>query len=108
MTSLSDTTPVSTLFQKACSQKDPVKVAEIKLSGFCAAHNVAFETVDHVLPLLKDISESKILDIVTLGRKKCTNIVKHIIARVETGELAQTLRDEQFSLLVLKVRLSAA
>ncbi|CAN7951098.1 unnamed protein product [Ixodes pacificus] len=70
------------------------------MAAFFAAHNVAFETVDHLIPLLKDISESKILDKVTLGRKKCTNIVKNILARVETEELAQTLRETTFSILI--------
>lgn len=35
--------------------KDKVKRAEIKLAAFFAEHNVAFRTVDHLVPLLKDI-----------------------------------------------------
>ncbi|CAN8029251.1 unnamed protein product [Ixodes persulcatus] len=94
------TTSVAMLFNKVCAENDPVKIAEVKMAAFFAAHNVAFETVDHLIPLLKDISESKILDKVTLGRKKCTNIVKNILARVETEELAQTLRETTFSILI--------
>ncbi|EEC16526.1 hypothetical protein IscW_ISCW024767, partial [Ixodes scapularis] len=94
------TTSVTKLFHKVCAENDPVKIAEVKMAAFFAAHNVAFETVDHLIPLLKDISESKILDKVTLGRKKCTNIVKNILARVETEELAQTLRETTFSILI--------
>lgn len=32
-----------------------VKRAEIKLAAFFADHNVAFSTVDHLIPLIKDI-----------------------------------------------------
>jgi len=37
------------------SHQDRVKRAEIKLAAFFAEHNVAFCTVDHLVPLLKDI-----------------------------------------------------
>jgi len=37
------------------SHKDKIKRIEIKLAAFFAEHTVAFNTVDHLIPLLKDI-----------------------------------------------------
>ena len=80
---------------------DKVKTAEIRLATFFAEHNVAFSTVDHLVPVLKDVfPDSKIASDVTLGRTKCTNIVKNVVAKVETDKTVQTLKGVKFSILV--------
>lgn len=78
-----------------------VKRAEIKLASFFAEHNIAFDTVDHLVSLLKDISiEPEIVRDVSLGRLKCTQIVKNIIAKRETEKIIEILKTHKFSILV--------
>ncbi|KYQ51588.1 hypothetical protein ALC60_09309 [Trachymyrmex zeteki] len=65
------------------SHSDEVKRVKIKLSAFFAEHNIAFCTVDHLIPLLKNICvRSKAVQDVTLSRTKCTRIVKNVIAKI--------------------------
>ncbi|KYN10052.1 hypothetical protein ALC57_17824, partial [Trachymyrmex cornetzi] len=90
------------------SQKDKVKQFEIKLAAFYAEHNVAFYTVDfneigesHKVPLLKDICmDPKVVQDFTLGRLKCTNIVKDIIAKREIEKVVDKLQSSRFSILI--------
>ncbi|XP_070516613.1 SCAN domain-containing protein 3-like [Cardiocondyla obscurior] len=83
------------------SHRDKVKRAEIKLAAFFADHNIAFSTVDHLVPLLKDISiDSKIVQDLSLSRKKCSKIVKNIIAKRETEKLILNLKTRKFSVLI--------
>lgn len=51
-----------------------IKRAEIKLLAFYAEHNVAFNTADHLIPLLKDVCiEPEIVLHLSLGQDKCKN-----------------------------------
>ncbi|CAG9825760.1 unnamed protein product [Phaedon cochleariae] len=78
-----------------------VKNFEIRLSAFFAEHNVAFQVIEHLLPLLKEICpDSDILKTVNLGRTKCTSIVKNVIAENEKLNLISTLRMIKFSVLL--------
>jgi len=70
-----------------------VKRAEIKLSAFFANHNIAFQLVDMLTPVLKDIfPDSEIAKGVQLHRKKCTTIINNIIAPVEIEDTIQIIR----------------
>ncbi|XP_070511914.1 protein FAM200C-like [Cardiocondyla obscurior] len=83
------------------NHKDKVKRAEIKLAAFFAEHNTAFSTADHLIPLLKDIClESKVIQNLKLGRNKCNEIVKHIIAKREVEKLINNLQFCKFSILI--------
>jgi len=83
------------------SHQDRVKRAEIKLAAFFAEHNVAFSTVDHLVPLLKDICiNPEIVQDLSLARKKCSYIVKNVIAERETEKIIQNLKSCKFSILV--------
>ncbi|KYN16684.1 hypothetical protein ALC57_11050, partial [Trachymyrmex cornetzi] len=74
---------------------------EIKLAAFYAEHNVAFYTVDHLVPLLKDICmDPKVVQDFTLGRLKCTNIVKDVIAKREIEKIVDKLQSSRFSILI--------
>lgn len=78
-----------------------VKTAEIKLAAFFAENNVAFQLVDKLAPLLKEIfNDSNIAQKVQLHRHKCTSIVKNIIAPVELEETVQIIQNNPFSVLV--------
>jgi len=88
-------TPVETCF------KDKVKRAEIKLAAFFAEHNVAFRTVDHLIPLLKDVFiEPEIVQHFSLGRTKCINIVKEVLAKREVEKIVQILQTRKFSIMI--------
>ncbi|XP_067214127.1 SCAN domain-containing protein 3-like [Linepithema humile] len=81
--------------------KDKVKRAEIKLAAFFAEHNVAFNTVDHLIPLLKDVCiEPEIVQDLSLGRTKCINIVKEVLAKREVEKIVQILQTRKFSILI--------
>lgn len=81
--------------------KDSVHKAEIKLSAFFAAHNVAFSVIDQLEPLLKDIfPDSKICADLKLKRTKCTEIINNVLCKKETNDLVHLLRNENFSVLL--------
>lgn len=82
-------------------QNRQVQDFELRLSAFFAEHNVAFQIVDHLVPLLKEIiPDSKIIQKVTLGRQKCTNIVKNVLASSVTEDLINILKVNKFSILI--------
>jgi len=88
-------------FEHILSHKDKVKRTEIKLAAFFAEHNVAFCTVDHLIPLLKDICiDPKIVQDFSLGRLKCASIVKNVIAKREVEKIVTNLRACKFSILI--------
>lgn len=71
---------------------------EIKLAAFFAKHNVAFCTANHLIPLMKDICiESEIVQDLTLARKKCSHIVKNVIAKREIEKIIKNLKICRFS-----------
>lgn len=83
------------------SYSDSVKHAEIKLTTFFAEHNVALYTADHLIPLLKSVfKDSAIAHDISLGRSKCTSIIKNVIAKHEIEKLVEYLRKHRFSILI--------
>lgn len=78
-----------------------VKVAEIKLASFFGEHNIAFQTVDHLTPVLQDIfPDSKICKAISLHRTKLTSIIKNVVAPVEINNTIDILKTNPFSVLV--------
>ncbi|EFN81231.1 hypothetical protein EAI_00132, partial [Harpegnathos saltator] len=76
-----------------------VKIAEIKLAAFYATHNIAFEIVNDVIPLLKDIfTDSHIAKDLTLSRRKCTQIIRNIVAKRANEKLISNLLNIRFSI----------
>lgn len=87
------------------SYKNNIKRVEIKLAAFFAEHNLAFSTVDHLVPLIKDIflelnNDPKIAQNLALGRTKCAQIVKKVIAKREEEKLVSILQTRKFSILI--------
>lgn len=77
--------------------------AEIKLSAFLAHHNVAFQVVEHLVPVLTDcFPDSSILKNVKLGRTKVTHVIKNVICKKETKDLVSILQKTHFSILLYK------
>lgn len=83
------------------SHKDKVKRAEVKLAAFFAEHNVAIQTADHLIPLLKNIfTDSKIASDLSFNRHKCKNIITQVIAKREVEETISNLQTCKFSILL--------
>lgn len=78
-----------------------IKTFEIKLAVFYAEHNIAFQTIDHMVPLLKEISSNpQVVQNVTLARQKCSKIVTNILGKRETDKLVTILKLQKFSILI--------
>jgi len=59
--------------------------------------------VDHLIPRLKKIfGELKLARDIQIHRKKCTHIIKKIIAPTETSEVVKIIQTQPFSILVDK------
>ncbi|CAH1958537.1 unnamed protein product [Acanthoscelides obtectus] len=87
--------------EKKSGHSQKVSEAEIKLSSFFAHHKVAFEVVDHLISILKDsFPDSNILKDVKLRRTKTTSVIKNVIAKKESEDLAVVLQQNFFSVLI--------
>ena len=74
---------------------------EVGLSMFFTEHCVALQVVDHLLPLLKKLApDSENIQKAKLGRQKCTNIIKNVLAKNEQEELIETLKTTKFSIMI--------
>lgn len=77
------------------------KEAKIKISAIFSEYNLAFQIPDHMTEVLKSVFTDKVIaKKITLNRIRCTNIVKQMIAKVETEETVSNLKNANFSTLV--------
>jgi hypothetical protein len=90
------------LIELKWSHKDKVKQTEIKLAAFFAEHNISFCSVDHLIPVLKDIcDDSKVMQDITLFIiNKYTNIVKDILAKNVVEKIICDSQPCTFSILI--------
>lgn len=92
---------VSQFFKSKTLHSGKVSEAELKICAFFAHHNVAFQVVDHLVPVLKQcFPDSDILKDVKLGRTKTVNVIKNVICKKETDDLASVLQNRHFSVLI--------
>lgn len=71
------------------------------MAALFAEHNLAFQISDHLTKVISDsFTDSTIAKEVSLNRKKCSSIVKKIIAKIETEETVSYLKNVKFSILV--------
>ncbi|XP_028982223.1 uncharacterized protein LOC114841408 [Diachasma alloeum] len=76
------------------------KNLEIKLTGFFADHDIAFNCMNHLIDALKDgAPDSKIMAKMNLKRTKATAIVRNVIGETESSETTQKLLKSKFSIL---------
>lgn len=88
-------------FERVKLHQQSVKRGELLLASFVAEHNIAFLTVDHLVMVMKRIDpNSKIFSEMELHRKKCTALVKNVLAKVEINDLTMILRESVFSILI--------
>jgi len=98
-----DNNPSALLTKKVNSKGhiEDVKRAEIKLAAFFAEHNIALRTLDHMVPLLKNIyNKPEIANDLSLSRKKCTKIITNVIGKRESEKSIEILRKQRFSILI--------
>lgn len=101
--SVAQNSNITSFFHPVCTRDESRQVQdfELRLSAFFAEHNVAFQVVDHLVPLLKEIiPDSKILQKVSLGRHKCTSIIKNVLAPSVSEDLVNILKFNKFSILI--------
>lgn len=78
-----------------------IKVTEIKLAAFYATHNIAFELIDDMVPLLKDLfDDSQITKDLKLSQKKCRQLIVNVLGKRETEKIINNLMTTKFSILV--------
>lgn len=87
--------------------KDKIKWAEIKLAAFYAEHNLAFSTIDHLVPIINAICQHLSVQpqiaqnlALKMKRTKCIKIVKEIISKREEEKLVSILQTCKFSILI--------
>lgn len=81
-------------------KKQLVSIAEIKLAGYFAEHNIPFLAADHISDLMKEIfPDSEIAKYINVKRTKTTAIVKNVIGVSQKIKLATKLKKQKFSLL---------
>ncbi|KAE8746828.1 hypothetical protein FOCC_FOCC006465, partial [Frankliniella occidentalis] len=80
---------------------EKVKKAEIGVAAFFTEHNVALQTSDHLIEMLKKhVTDSEIVKRMTLDHTKCTAIVKNVLRKTEKENLIAILKKVKFSILV--------
>lgn len=93
---------IDEMSDKINNEVNNVKSEEIKLSTFFANHNVPFQTVDFLVPLGTSTSfmTEILLKIYSYVEKKCTSIVKLILAPWEIEDTVRIIQKHPFSVLV--------
>lgn len=77
-----------------------VAATEIKLAGFIAEHNIAFQTADHMSDLINEILDSfGVENKISMKRTKATAVVTEVIGESEKSSLADKLTKGKFSVL---------
>jgi len=75
-----------------------VKIAEIRLATFFVEKNISFSISTDLLSLMKDIGkEPGVLQAMSLGRTKLTQIVNKVVCRQETDRISKVLRENKFA-----------
>lgn len=78
-----------------------IKEAELKIAAFIVEHNIAFNSAEHLIKLIKSISsEPEVIKNIQCNRTKCTSIVKNIISQTAFEEIIAKLKIHKFSLIV--------
>lgn len=93
--------PISDCLKKTNQLSQQVKEAEIRMAAFIAEHNLAFNIMDHLVPLIQTIgTDPEVIKNLSCGRTKCTQIIKNVTGVSGFEILLQHLRREKFSIIV--------
>lgn len=92
---------IASMFQKMEPRKHKVKAAELQLASFFVEHNISFKAADHLVEIMrKNFSECDPAKNLTLGRTKCSSIVKNAIGPHFKEKLINKLKQCKFSIMV--------
>lgn len=98
--SIDDTKPIKSYFPGIEKRDTSTQEAEIKICAFMTAHNIPFAVIDHLIPLMKNcFPDSKIAQNLKMKNKKCTSIIKNVLAKSQKEKLAEKLKLTKFSVL---------
>lgn len=85
------------VLQESLFMEQSVKESEIRLTSFILEYNIA----NHLPSLIRDVCpDSKIAKQITLGRNKCTSIVKNVIGKYELQKTVALMKAKEFSLIL--------
>jgi len=98
------TSSIETSFAKVSASSKlntDTKKAEISLATLFAEHNVGIHVIDHLTPVLKTVfPDSQIAQNMSLGRTKCTEIIKNVVAKVESDETLENVKKVPFAAII--------
>ncbi|EFN83239.1 Zinc finger protein KIAA0543, partial [Harpegnathos saltator] len=78
-----------------------IKEAELEIAAFIIEHNIAFNSAEHLVKLIKSITfEPEVLKNIQCNRTKCTSITKNVIGQTAFEEIIVKLKIHKFSLIV--------
>lgn len=78
-----------------------VKKGELAIAAFISEHNIAISIVEHLSPVIKKVCpDSEIIKDIKLSRKKCTQLIKNVIAKEITETLINYLKTTPFSIFI--------
>ncbi|XP_008187418.1 uncharacterized protein LOC103310549 [Acyrthosiphon pisum] len=91
---------------KKLKEIEQTKRAEILLCGFLSEHNLPFNVMGHLSAVCKQaFPDSKISQNMNLGRTKATSIVKNVIGKCHSEDLANILKSTCFSVIIDEIQL---
>lgn len=86
---------------KKLKEIEQTKRAEILLCGFLSEHNLPFNVMSHLSAVCKQaFPDSKFSQNMNLGRTKATSIVKNVIGKCHSEDLANILKSTCFSVII--------
>lgn len=87
--------------QAKLNELQKIKKAELLLCGVLSEHNLSFNVIDHITAVCKvAFDDSKIASGINLGRTKATSIVKNVIGKSHSEEIANILKSTYFSVII--------
>jgi len=75
------------------------KEAEIRYAALIAEKNISHQTAKEILNLFQNI-DSDVLKSMTMGRTKCTNIIKNVLYPVERERVVDKIQNTKFSIFI--------
>lgn len=87
--------------QAKLNELQKIKKADLLLCGVLSEHNLSFNVIDHITAVCKvAFDDSKIASGINLGRTKATSIVKNVIGKSHSEEIAHILKSTYFSVII--------
>ncbi|EFN64003.1 hypothetical protein EAG_09299, partial [Camponotus floridanus] len=77
------------------------KSAEIRYAALIAEKNIAYQTAKEILNFFQHIrKDPNVLNSMSMGRTKCTNIITNVVCPVETNRVVNIIQNTKFSIFI--------